>query len=233
MVVGVSGLWQRLGTSFYMSAMTIVKNSAFAVGILIVSGLMIIADIRSRSKYILWLLPVFAQILAGLFLANYETRYFLPALLFYYVWLIQSRSGFGNFLQKLLLVIIVMGSVWTIPLLTRPEAQPTIRVLREATAVITSIHQNNTIKNGNVTSVASPDGDLIGLKYRDLLSLKNISLRAPSEYDASENLFVVSTSSEDVVRHDPSNPMTVFGESLLKGSYPLTKPWKLYWFAYE
>jgi len=226
-------VWQRLSTSLFIAGMTIVRQQVFAIIVLILTGLLAVVELYRRSKNVWWLLPVTAQISAGLFLTNYETRYFLPALLFYYVWLIQKRTCSQKTLQSLIVVVLLIGSLWTLPRLTKPEVQPSIKVLREVTNTIAAIHQKTPVKNANITAVASPDSDLIGLKYRDLLSLRHVPLRAASEYDASEQLFVISTSDEMTVRKDPSNPMTIFGKSKLRGMYPLSAPWKLYWFAYE
>jgi hypothetical protein len=218
-----------------VAGFTIVKNQFFALGVLISSLLLVVIDLFKRNKSLWWLLPVLSQILISLVLENYETRYFLPALLFYYVWLIHPRRDKKSiFFQRIVGGIIIAGSLWTIPLLAKPEAQPSIRVLRSASNAIAEIYNSHHIKNANVAAVASPDGDLISLKYRDLLSLRNVPLRAASEYDASENLFVISTSDENTVKGDASAPMVMFKNAILKESYPLAvSPWKLYWFGYE
>jgi hypothetical protein len=228
-------IMERFIRGFMVAGLTIVKHQFFAAAVLITSMILIAADLLKRSKSLLWLLPVLPQILISIVLENYETRYFLPGLLFYYLWLIHPRNDKkSSYLQRIVAGIIIAGSLWTIPLVTQPEAQPTIRVLRSASDSIAKIYQTHPIKNANVAAVASPDSDLISLKYRDLLSLRHVPLRAASEYDASENLFVISTSDEMRVKGDDSAPMVMFKNAVLKGAYPLVvPPWTLYWYGYQ
>jgi len=60
-----------------------------------------------------------------------------------------------------------------------------------------------------------------------------VGLKAASEYDTSENLFVISTADEQTVKTDPSAAMQLFKGSTLDGTYPIpNSDWKVYWFHY-
>ena len=52
----------------------------------------------------------------------------------------------------------------------------------------------NNLKNNNVIILASPDTNTIGSRYRNLLLIKGVTLRAKNEYQITDHLFVVSIS---------------------------------------
>lgn len=231
----IIGIISRLFRSVYIAGLTVTRLPFFAVVSLALTSLTALFDARSKRKYLWLLIPVMVQLLPGLILTNYETRYFLPAVGFYLFWLIQPRNGRPLVVQKALLSTLIVGSLLTLPnQITRPEVQPSIRVIREVTDTIAKLNQQQPIKNPNITTTNSPDGDLLALKYRDVLTLKNVTMKASSEYDVSENLFVISTADISAVRIDKSVPLQIFKNAKLKGTYPTKKSnWVLYWLGYE
>ena len=62
----------------------------------------------------------------------------------------------------------------------------------------------NDLENVNITVLASPDSNLNGRRYRDMLLLQDISLLTKYEYQFTDNLFIVSTSNEEDLRKDLS-----------------------------
>ncbi len=68
----------------------------------------------------------------------------------------------------------------------------------------------------------SPDFDPTALKYRDMLSISDIYLRAPEEYDVSYNLFVVSTSDDKTLCKGKDFSLVIFSRSKLMKIFVLT-----------
>ena len=111
---------------------------------------------------------------------------------------------------------------------------PPMRVVTQAQHAILEILENNPeIKNHNIAALTARDLDSLGLKYRDLLSINGITFRAASEYDLTENLFVVTDVNEEKVRLDQNVAMSYFKEGQLRQEYLLEeKPWRVYWFSH-
>ena len=81
--------------------------------------------------------------------------------------------------------------------------------------------------------LASKDPSPLADTYRDYIRMNSTGLRASSEYDVSENLFVISTSNIDTILNDESFAMIAFKESQLKGEFDIkNSSWKVYWFGY-
>lgn len=192
-------------------------------------------DFKNQKKYLLFLLPVLAQILGCVFIGDFPQRYFLPAIVFLLAWLAQPREKTVKKLSNFLMVLIIFSSVLQLKdVLTKPIMSPPMRVVTQAQHAILEILENNPeIKNHNISALTARDLDSLGLKYRDLLSINGITFRAASEYDLTENLFVVTDVDEEKVRLDQNVAMSYFKEGQLRQEYLLDeKPWKVYWFSH-
>lgn len=183
---------------------------------------------------LLWLAPVVAQIFIGSILNELQTRYILPALVFLFVWLILPRKGLAKVLAQVSLGIMILSSMASIiPQLTQTSVPPDIYSLHHVSNLIASQIKDQNLKNANVAVLASPDSDPLGIKYRDVISLKGVGLKAASEYDASEHLFVISTSDGETVYQDGAVPMQYFRKGYLSESFIIPESqWKVYWFRY-
>lgn len=205
------------------------------LGILLL-GLLIL-DLKERSRHLIWAIPVIVQLLTTIILVHFETRYFLPALPFLFVWLIAPRLNVANYVSKIAMVIILLASFFTVyPELTQTKVPPDIYSLTEATKIMAATIKNpeNKIKNANVAVLSAPDTDPLASKYRDALSLYDIHLKTSGQYDTSENLFVVSPAGEAQLREDGDYAMKPFKESKLRQVSTIPhSPWKVYWFAFE
>ena len=193
----------------------------------------LIEDFKHSKRHFLFFVPVIAQIIGPIIIDGYHQRYFLPATVFLLVWLIQPRKNNGNRAAISLILIMLIGSALRLPAaFSPPEQAAPMSVVTEAGDGIVSIMKSNFVKNPNIAVITGADLDSLGEKYRDLLSIDGISFRAASEYDASENLFVISTEDESSVREDQNVSMQLFQDSRLIEVKELTdKPWKLYWFG--
>jgi hypothetical protein len=189
---------------------------------------------RKRFSNWLWMLPVMAQIAGGSILDIFETRYFLPALVFFFVWLFLPREGLSKGLAQAAIVLSIIGSCLTIvPQLTITKVPPDIYSLREATNYIVATYQGNDIKNANIMALASSDSDPLAAKYRDLLQVHDVHFKAASQYDTSEQLFVVSTSDLDRIHTDGSFPKAILEKGELNEIHQIPNSrWKVYWFSF-
>lgn len=215
---------------------TMVRHPWLSTIFLVLSGILLSVDLLKKDFHNLrWLFPAIALIVVGVALEAFETRYFLAAIMFYLMWLFLPRVKKAAVLQKVILSFLILASIVSVrPVMTRPEIPPDIYTIRSITTIIRKLYADNPdIKNANITAVASDDLDMLSGKYRDLFSIYGISFRAASEYDASEHLFALSQSPEEVVRSSESYPLRVFGQTKLRGVYPVTNSdWKVYWFSY-
>lgn len=225
----------KLPQLIFVAAYTLVRVRYIPEILVGLSLILVIIDWNQNKRRLWWWLPVLGQIGIGLGLSNYETRYFLPALPFYWLWLIQKRKRGGYWGQLLIIGLLVMGSIFTFyKQLTEADVQPPISVVREVVGQIQMINSQQRVINQNITTVASPDSDLLAMKYRDLLALKGVKLRASSEYDASENLWVISTAEENQIRDDASVPLQLFKHANLRERLPLgVGKWQLFWFSFD
>jgi hypothetical protein len=203
---------------------------AILLGITIIA--IFVFDIRKNKKALLFLVPVIAQIVAGAFLDTLQTRYLLPGLIFFFVWLIIPRTNFGSIASKVAFLILIVGSLFSVyPQLHHIEVQPDVATIAKVDKIIVNLVHTKHIKNANIAAVASPDADTFGLNIRDTLQIRDINFLATSQYDVSEQLLVLSTSDEKIVRNDKSFSMQQFKNAKLGGIYPVKdSSWKVYWF---
>lgn len=209
-------------------------------GALLLGGmslLLIIFDVKHRSRTLIWILPILIQLSVAAILDDYQTRYFLPAIPFFLAWLIDKRRGFGKLIAAGILVFLVGVSLFTvIPQLTQTTVPPDIYSLTKASKTIARVVKDprNHVMNPNVAVLQSPDTGVLAEKYRDVLSIYGISMRAPSEYNVSENLFVITTaSSEAQLRADGAYALKPFKAAAVHGIYTIkNSPWKVFWFSF-
>jgi hypothetical protein len=188
---------------------------------------------KKLDRYI-WLLPIAAQMVVGSILTNFQTRYFLPALAYLFIWMVLPRKGVAKLLAQGFISLMIISSLITIvPQLTTTLVPPDIYSLRAATNYIAKQVTEKKLKNANVAALSSPDSDPLAARYRDALSVKNIGLKAATQYDTSEHLFVMSTSDIETLVHDESTAMKIFTKGKLDETYIIPESeWKVYWFHY-
>lgn len=189
---------------------------------------------RKKISRWLWLAPVLVQIVGSSILVTFVTRYFLPALPFFFVWLLLPREGASKVIARILLGLCIVGSVCMLRTnLTVAIAPPDIYSQNAASDIIKEKITMLNLKSPNIAALASPDSEPLSEKYRFLLQTKGIHLKAASEYDTSENLFVVSTSSLEVLRQDKAAPMNYFRHTQHVERIPIPESlWSVYWFHF-
>ncbi len=202
----------------------------------IVLGISLLAvllyDIRTKNKSLLFALPVIGQLIVGAFLDTLQTRYLLPALIFFFVWLIYPRKSMGMLFSKITIFVLILGSLLSFyPQLHFVDVHPDVRTVEKANKIIVDLINSKNIKNVNIAALGSEAPDTLGLNLRDSLQIHDIHFLAASQYDVSEQLLVLSTSDEKSLRRDQAFAMQQFKNARLGGVYPIKdSDWKIYWF---
>jgi hypothetical protein len=232
---GIEVLAERLINSFIMMGFSMAEQTSAVYAILGLLGILLLYELRKLSPNLFWAVPFIAQVAGGLYLEDYFTRYFLPGLVFLLVYLIVPRKHrFPQLLVSLIWGILMVSSIWSLPsALHQTKAPPDTRSVYLASQYIANTVRDEQVANPNIAVLSSRDSDPLGAKYRDMLSMYGVSLRAPSEYDASENLFVISTANLRTLMKDESTSMVYFRDSRLVDVIPLkNSAWAVYWFSH-
>ena len=130
------------------------------------------------------------------------------------------------------LILLIISNLISLPNdLTKPIMPPNIYTITKASNIIADNIKQNTLKNANIAVLQADDSDTLGTKYRDLLLIKHAPIRADSEYDATQNLFVVSNGNEESLRQDFSVAMQFFKNAVLEKVIEIPNSnSKVYWF---
>ncbi len=183
---------------------------------------------------LIWTLPSLAIIFAGIFLDDFQIRYVLSGIIFIFVWLLQKRElELNKILANISILILIIGSILTIKnQLTYSEIQPNMRTFTNASDIIIKTIRENQLNNANVAALSSDDTAPLAERYRDYIRMKNTGLRAESEYDVSEHLFVITTANDEILRNDKSFAMVAFKDKGLRGIFEIeNSDWKVIWYG--
>lgn len=207
---------------------------SFALGLSIL--LLLIFDIKTRSKGILFALPWITQIIGLTFIYNPGPAYYyylLPSTIFFLAWILYPRQHYYSILASFMLVILLTGGLFSIvPKISQTTWQTDIKSVRQITSFISNEINTKNLKNSNIAVLESPDNNTYGRRYRDLLLLQDIGLRTRDEYDLTDHLFVVSTGSENLLRESPAYEMHNFRSGALVNSRAIDhSEWKVFHFT--
>lgn len=207
-------------------------NRIFAFGLGLIFLFVFLKDVQRKRKSLLFFFPVLAQVAAISFLPEFFNRYFYLSIAFFIVWLVYKRTAVEGLLIKLSFAVMVFASLSPLALyLTKPVREPSPLTASYVTNWIKEQVTLDDRKNVNVGVLASPDPDPLGEIYRNTLEVKGIQTKLPNEYDITDNLFIVSTSSEEIVRRDASNIMHGFRKGPLARAYEVPdSDWRVYLF---
>ncbi len=210
----------------------VTQNPLLALILGIMLATIIVIDIKSNRKVLIYAIPVVCQLISGAFLDSLQTRYTLPAVIFLFVWLIIPRKSYGAVFAKNALLIICFGSVLSFhQQLHLVDVQPDVRTIAKANKIIVDLMNNNKIRNANIAALGSPAPDTFAINFRNALEIHDINFLAASQYDVSEQLLVISISDEKTLRSDKSFAMQQFKNARLGGIYKIEDSnWKIYWF---
>lgn len=206
------------------------KILSFIFGWLV--AILFILDIKAKSRSFDYALPWLFQILGLSFIANVYNHYFLPSLIFFVVWLLYPRKKPASFVVKISLIILTLGAIFSVTRqLTNKSWQTDIKSVKSITAIIVKEISSRDLKNNNLAVLVSPDNNIYGRRFRDLLLIKNVALKTKEEYQISDHLFVISTGEEKQIRNDPAPEISSFRSGSLQGKWGISNsPWTVYLF---
>lgn len=215
---------------------TLVKPIFLKVLLGVLVPLLVFLDFRSKKLSVnIWYIPALSIVFLGGVLSDFQVRYVYPALIFLFVWILMRREKiFTQFVATSIFLIILVGSLFTVwRQLTVTQVPPDMYSLTLMGRYIQTTIRDQGAKNANVAVLASPDSAPLGEKYRDLIGMDGTSLRAASEYELSENLFAITTSSYEDIQKDKSFAIEAFRKAKLKGSFAVPRSeWRVYWIGY-
>lgn len=191
---------------------------------------LLIADFKKKSSSLRFAFIFVVQIVGLSFVANFYTHYIIPAIPFFIAYLIYPRKGVSKILSYFILMILIISGVFSFPKqITNVTWESNIAATRFIAKTIDSKITESDMKNINVVVLASPDPNLYGRRYRDLLLIKGVSLRSKNEYEITDNLFVISTETLENVRKDPAYEIKYFNKGPLVEEWVVPQSdWKIY-----
>lgn len=195
---------------YYTQSLTI----TFVLAILLVG--LIVNDIREKSRALIYFIPWFMQIFLCSFLKDTFDYYLLPGIIFFVVWIIYPRKNLAELLQKMIIMTLILsGLLSVVPQLTTKTWETDIDSVRKISQILKSEIQKDDLKNVLLVVLASPDNNIYGKRYRDLLLLDQVSVLPKEQYEIADNLFVISISNEETIRKDPVPEMNYFNKGFL------------------
>jgi hypothetical protein len=197
--------------------------------------LLIGIDIKNRNRAIIFLLPCLFQIITISLVAGYFFHYFFPIIPFFFVWLISPRRNFGKLFSRLIIsILIITGILQVGSQLNNSVVQPNVSTIKKINFLLQKQIQFNNLNNVNIAVLSSPDHNISGRRYRDLLLIpNNFKIKPYEEYSSSDDLFVISANgNEEDIRRDPAFEINYFREGMLKDKWPVEDTnWLVYLFA--
>lgn len=197
------------------------------------SIVMLLADIKYKAKAALYAIPWVFQPIAISYLPQVFEHYILPAVVFYFVWIIYPRKKIGEVLAVMLLISLIIGGIISIvPQLHKSDWQTDIPAVRIITNLIEDEVKTKQLKNVNIAVLGSPDTNTYGRRYRDMLLIRDMVLLSKYEYFIADHLYIITLVDEKSVRSDPAPEMHNFRTGKLESSWNIpNSEWKLYRFT--
>lgn len=199
-------------------------------------SLLILEIKKYPYRTLLWMVPGTIIIAAGIIFDSFEVRYVFPSLIFVLVWLLLPREEkITNRLAQSAIGILIVGSLLGLPAqLTQPLSPPSMRIFTEASNIIVKTVTEKNLKNINIAALESKDSAPLAERYRDYLSVKGVTSQAPSQYDISEHLFVISTATDEELRNSADYAMGSFKNMPLHGVFQVgNTEWKVFWYGID
>lgn len=229
--VKIARIGATIPQNFYKSLLYLAQTPILAAFSAFLILLVFIMDIKNKSRSLIYFFPFIAQILAISLLPEFAGRYVLLGITFLVLWIIFPRRKLGANLTFLLILVLITGSLLHLnQLLTKPQIEPGAGIVEYASQIIATSVKSKDLKNVNLAIIGSPDPDPFGITYRHTLLVKEVRILSESEYSITDNLFVVSTSSEDKIRTDPVSLINGFRKGKVKEQDIVGTTWKVYLF---
>jgi len=183
-------------------------------------GLLLFIDGIKWEK-LKYFLPILLQSIVNLFIGDLQAHYFIASVIFYLLWLLAPRKKSAELTQIVLIIFLIIVNI--APTLSKifVTQYDNAYMIDKIANVITDDIRSGQLINANVAVLQSEDINSIGLKYRDMLRLRNQKILSQDEYGISDNLYVISTGDEASLRNDPSTQMQIFKNGVLKNKWEI------------
>lgn len=187
-------------------------------------------DIKNKSDRLKYLFIFLFSSLIILFTTDFYPHYLLAGIPFLFVYLIHKRKGIPNLFAKSLVVIITIISIYKTPyILNQVTWENDIKTTSQIVNVMKESIKGKDLKNVNLAVLQSPDPNIYGRRYRDLLLIDDIKILEKGEYNITDNLFVLSYKSIDEIRNDQAYEVKRFNKGDLINEWAFKdSEWKLY-----
>lgn len=195
--------------------------------------LMLIWEILNKKyqKWYCWLAIILLIAVVSI-INNQEEHYFIGAIIPFWIWITERRNGIGKYIRTLLLIILIISSTQkSIELIYGRTPDDSAFYAQKISDMILNDIYIKKSNNSNIAVLQSSDINSYGMKYRDLLLIKNIRLKEPDEINISDNLYVITQSNNIIkLKNDASDQMQRFknGPETLIGE--VGNNWKVYRF---
>lgn len=186
---------------------------------------------KKYQNWYCWLAIIFLLVTVSL-INNPEEHYFNGAIIPFWIWLVEKRDKLGNYFRILLLIILILSSLnKSTEIIYGKTPDDSAYYAQKISNMVADDVMQNKLNSPNIAVLQSSDINSNGMKYRDLLLVKNIKFKEPSEINVSDNLYVITQSGDiEKIRKDASDQMQRFknGPGVLIGE--VDNNWKVYRF---
>lgn len=204
-----------LGTLQYFTQSLFLK---FLLGFSLLA--LIVNDFKENSRALSFIGVFFIQMVGLSFVSGFNTHYILPAIPFFVLYLARPRKGPGKIFSYTALFVLLISSILSFPKqVTKVTWESDIASTRFIAKAVEGEIKDKNLLNANITVLGSDDPNTYGRKYRDLLLINNVALKTKGEYEISDSLFVITTSTLEKIRSDAAYEIKYFKNG------PLVKDW--------
>jgi hypothetical protein len=202
------------------------NNTTLGFLVLILSIFLIIKN--KKKINFTYLIPVIFQLLGLMFIkSEVFTHYLLPAVLFFYFFIIVNANKIKIF--NLILICLILSNLFSLKkIFFQNDWSTNINAINEITNIIESQSKQDKAKF-NIAVLSSPDPNTKGQRFRDLLRLRKIDTAPDHDYQNINQVYFLSYASWDKLIQDPSYEISNFRNSKPISTWPIkNSSWILY-----
>ena len=129
-----------------------------------------------------------------------------------------------------MVIVLTVISIYKFPNIVREITwENDIETITKITQTIRDEIAENKLMNVNLVVLQSPDPNIYGRRYRDLLLIDDVRLLEKEQYEITDNLFVLSYKSVEDIRNDKAYEIKRFDKGKLVDKWVFDESeWKLY-----
>lgn len=208
----------------------IVPNNYWLLIVILFLVPLVWIDIKKRSKSLNYLFVFMFSAFLLTLTNNYYDHYLLAAVPFLFTYLIYKREGKEKIISKLFIFFIVITSIINFPkIINNITWETNIPATRNIAYIIENEIHTKDLKNVNIAVLQSPDPNIYGRRYRDLLLINNVNLKNKNEYEISDHLFVITYKTHEEILLDKAYEIKIFKNGEIENSWNIpNSPWKVF-----